>query len=344
MAPRSPYIGGPVFDYVLIIFAPLVSLLIGLAIRDTSLTRIDHRLGLPPHLFAVEVISFAHLFLVFLRSHGRGEIFARHPLRFTVAPILLVALLSLSLPALLVALVLLSWWDQYHQCMQNFGLGRIYDAKAGIASDAFRRHDLVLNVCIYLGPLIAGSALIDHLVDFENFALIGMVDLAQLPTRAAKSSFLAHASLATGVLSAAYVAYYLVAMRRRFNRGEPISREKVMLILATSTCSIIAWRDNSFSIGIFITSLYHAVQYFALVWTTEHRRLLGAMRLPDTAMAKSFLLGVFLAVPLGLGLLCESHRAVSIANQTTIALIVSLGLLHFWFDGFVWSVGRRQVA
>lgn len=104
----------------------------------------------------------AHLVIVFFRSHANAEIRARHPLRFWAAPPALLAVLLLSGPARTAAAALAVWWDVYHSSAQTFGIGRLFDAKAGNDPNAGRTLDRVLSVLLYVGPILCGSMLLFH--------------------------------------------------------------------------------------------------------------------------------------------------------------------------------------
>ena len=48
-----------------------------------------------------------------------------------------------------------------------------------------------------------------------------------------------------------------------------------------------------------------------------------------------------IAVGLGYGLLAESADGDSSSWLFSLFMLVSL--MHFWYDGFIWSVARKQV-
>jgi hypothetical protein len=108
--------------------------------------------------------------------------------------------------------------------------------------------------------------------------------------------------------------------------GYRVDRRKVVLYLSTAVCSIWAWGFNPLGMGLFIMNFFHAWQYFALVWRYEGRK-----QVPFAAfLGAAFLYGILGSV---LGELSD------LALSAT--LVVSL--MHFWYDGFVWSVRRGQV-
>jgi hypothetical protein len=82
-------------------------------------------------------------------------------------------------------------------------------------------------------------------------------------------------------------------------------------------------------------NLFHAVQYLALVWAMEGKRISGWMRLPKPAA-----LGVYLGSVVAYGAGVQFLDA-DITTLWAITMVVSL--MHFWYDAFVWSVRRAQV-
>jgi hypothetical protein len=87
-------------------------------------------------------------------------------------------------------------------------------------------------------------------------------------------------------------------------------------------------------------NLFHAVQYLALVWWSEGRSLQRRMRLDRARLGKPIALVVFLvavgAYGIGAELLADEERAL-----WSLAQVVAL--MHFFYDGFIWSVRKRQI-
>ena len=84
-------------------------------------------------------------------------------------------------------------------------------------------------------------------------------------------------------------------------------------------------------------NLFHAVQYLALVWAMEGKRIAGLMRLPSQPrLALGLYLGSVLAYGLGV-------QALDSDLTTLWAITMVVSLMHFWYDAFIWSVRRAQV-
>jgi hypothetical protein len=87
-------------------------------------------------------------------------------------------------------------------------------------------------------------------------------------------------------------------------------------------------------------NLFHAVQYFALVWATEGRRLCAATGLARRRVGLAFGLLLFAVLVGGYGL---AAALVDTARRDLWAVTMVVSLMHFWYDGFIWSVARKQV-
>ncbi len=80
------------------------------------------------------------------------------------------------------------------------------------------------------------------------------------------------------------------------------------------------------------------MQYLAIVWAMEGKRIAARMRLPGRPrLALAAYLGGVLVYGFGVQVLDADIRAL-----WAITMVVSL--MHFWYDAFVWSVRRAQVA
>ena len=328
---------GPVEDWRDLALAPLWALALGLLLGATPLGRMKLTLlgqtGSPADGFLACFI-FAHLFLVFFRSHGNPEIRRLHPVRFWVVPPVLLALFALSPLARAAGLALAIWWDAYHSSLQTFGIGRIFDAKAGNGPEPGRAMDLGLNLLLYVGPILGGALLMYHAAAFYEFSAAGLLAFGDLPPRiVALQGRLRLVLLALGVpYLAAYAVYYAFLV----SRGYRVDARKTALLLSTGACSVWAWGFNPLGMGLFIMNFFHAWQYFALVWRYERKTVSRVLRLRDGWPAFAGMAGVAFAY---------GALGNALAEVSTLALsaTVVVSLLHFWYDGFVWSVRRGQV-
>ncbi len=338
--PRKGFIAGPLYDSLFFIGSPLLALLLGIWIADSPLRTTTLEIGeysdSPAGLFIGSFIM-AHLVLVFFRSHANGRIFKTFPLRFTLIPALLFAGILLSDWVMVATSVVATWWDVYHSSLQTFGLGRIYDAKAGNDARVGRRLDYLLNILLYTGPILAGATLFDHVEDFSEFDQLDDVVAAFFSSVPARVEGLEETLtwLIVGV-GVPFLAYYVYAYIRYARRGYRVSTQKVALYVLTGLCSIFTWGFNSFGEAFFIMNFFHALQYFALVWWMERDNMTRTMHTGRRWLT----LVVFLGFGFSYGLWAELLDG---DVRWAMAIVSVVSIMHFWYDGFIWSVRRRQV-
>lgn len=334
---RAAYVIGPAADWAHLVLAPLWALALGLLVGLTPLgtwrLRAFGLAGSPADAF-IGAFIMAHLVLVFARSHLNPGIRALHPIRFFVVPPLLLALLLASPLARSCAIVLAVWWDAYHSSLQTFGIGRLFDMKAGNDPEAGRALDWWLNVLLYLGPILSGSLLLYHSSSFLEFDRTVLSTLTRLPDRMAASQ-----ALVRNVLLAAtvpFLAYYVHQYRRLAARGYVLDRRKAWLYCGTALCSLWAWGFNPLGMGLFIMNFFHAWQYYALVWRYEGDNVAGL------AGAKGGLAALGLLTAGGF-LYGSVFGVLGEVADWALSVTLVVSLMHFWYDGFIWSVRAKQV-
>jgi hypothetical protein len=346
--PANHYIVGPLYDSVFFIGAPLVALALGTFLFIPSISAmvnftvelpwLESQFSQPLIAMSIKVFIQAHLVLVFLRSHLNPKINRLHPIRFFLVPsVLLVACLS-SQVMLICVLVLAVWWDVYHSALQTFGLGRIYDARQGNNPELGRQADRILNLAIYIGPILAGTNLWVHLRHFRTFKSVDMESLAAFGDLVfAQREDLQTTVFAIGV---PIVVWYLLYYRRLATQGYTISTQKVILLASTALCSIYAWGFMAPGKAYFVINFFHALQYFAIVWWSEKKNvisLFGLTRLPFRAAAVLLIL-IVPTFTYGVWAVVMSGEAAGV-----VAITAVVSIMHFWYDGFVWSVRKHQV-
>jgi hypothetical protein len=344
-APRGGgFIASPLYDTTLFILAPLLALALVVpvaaspwALRWQPLLGIAER----PAVLFILVWSQAHAVAVFFRSHGNRTIFVRHRFAFVGVPVLVFTALMASDWVMVAALVLAPFWAVYHIGMQSFGLCRIYDARRGNPPDMGRHLDFWLHQLINIGPFLVGWSLLAHLESFRLFGDVGWREPAEW-TRAHGSvqGILSRALILAGPL---FVAYYVHSYWRLGRRGYRFSPQKIALLVTTAGVSIIAWGWLTAWKAIFVMNFFHGLQYFALVWHTEKRNMGRLTRLESVRASGPLLLVGFAAVTLLAGLVLQLYGRSYTVLRSVAALALLVSLLHYWYDGFVWSVRKREV-
>lgn len=329
-------IRGPLFDLLLFWGSPIFALFF-----------VDFWLGaaslLPHHagesmaygliVFAL-VLTNAHLFAVAPRAYLNREVFEQNRGRLTIVPILLLAALFLSPLLLVIGGIVAFFWDVHHSAMQNFGLSRIYDMKAGNGPQVLRRADLRLNWILYVGPLAAGASLMTHLHAFDDLRGTSLQQLAALP--GVMEGRLPLISLIAIIAYVAIIFWTALDYRAAMKAGYRPAPHKLALIGVTGLVSLLAWGFSSPLVALVAINIYHAVQYFALVWLKEGDRMTALGR-----RSRRTTLVLFGAACGAAGVAYQLASGAGIA--ILMAPFVATSLLHFWFDSFVWSVRKKQV-
>lgn len=339
--PRSAYIVSARYDALLFLLPPLAALGLGVLISGTPFTERPFALlgqETTGAALLIGTLIHAHLVAVLFRSHANPAIFRLHPLRFLLVPALVWGLIRFSPVLAAGALVLATFWDVWHSGLQTFGLGRIYERNAGNPPQALRRMDFWLAHLLYAGPILAGATMLDHFESFGAFGDVGLAGLARVPAEvSARHRLLAQGLLVGGGL---FLALYLVQAWRAVRAGHRVSAQKVFLLVSTGAVSVYSWGFNSWGEAFFIMNALHAVQYLGLVWATEGARLGQRQLFGRWRPGRGGALALFLLPVLAYGL---AAQLLDPAYESLWALTLTVSLMHFWYDGFVWSVGRRQV-
>lgn len=344
---RKGFIAGPAYDSICFILSPVLALLAAYALgrltypfeSTEALSARGTRIG-----FFISVWTASHLAAVFFRSHLNPQIFALHKWRFIAVPIALTVAIAVDERVRMVCFVLSGLWDVYHSSAQNFGLGRIYDARRGNDARLGRSLDLWLNHLLYIGPILGGLSLMATLTDFRMFLDVGWSG----PVRFA-SWMETHQPTIRAIIvvsGVGYLGYYVFRYWQMQRRGYRVSPQKIVLLVSVAVSSIWAWGFLPPIEAAFVANLYHALQYFAIVWWTEKKNMKRVFGLATVPGGSAFALLAFLSVIFVAGYFMKySTNAYSLQGElkwgAAAALVCSL--MHFWYDGFVWSVRRKEV-
>jgi hypothetical protein len=340
-AKASPYMVSPLYDWVFFLLPPVVALGLGMLISGTVFSNRDFAFWgqeTTGSEWLIGMFIHAHLVIVFFRSHGNPEILQRHRWRFLAVPPLLYAAMMISPWMLIAVSVLATFWDVYHSGLQTFGFARIYDRKAGNDATVGRRLDWVLNTLLYAGPIVAGATMLDHFEDFEEFDEVGATFFTSIPAfMETQQRYFTWSILALGVL---FLLYYISSYWRFSQQGYKVSFLKVYLLVSTGLCSIYTWGFNTWGEAFFIMNFFHALQYFGIVWAKERKTIGQIFGVESLSWGKPLAICLFVGSALLYGFWVEAVDT-SIKWLWGITLVVSI--MHFWYDGFIWSVRKEQV-
>ncbi len=339
---RSPYIVSPLYDWVFFLAPPLAALLLGYIVDLGDLGRDVFRWwGQDVTLTTVllGVFIHAHLVIVAWRSHGNADVRRQFKARFFVVPLVLLVGMNLSLWVAICASVLATFWDVYHSGAQTFGFARIYEVRAGNDPLAGRRRDFLINQVLYAGPIVAGATMLDHFEDFGEFEALHAAFFTQIPTQMESNQvYFTWAILAVG---AVLLLDYVWAAWRAHRAGKIVPWQKVFLLSSTGVVSIYSWGFNPWGEAFLVMNAFHALQYFGIVWATEGKNMQRIFRLTDVPAGRALTWVAFVLGAALYGLAVEAWGATA-WRFWTLTIVVSL--MHFWYDGFIWSVRKTTTT
>lgn len=319
------YIVGPGWDLFFFLLSPLFALGIGAGTLRASPEVVSVKQSF------IAVFVLAHVLAGCFRAYGDPAVFHRFRFRFTLIPLAALILMAASPVALALGVAAVAVWDVHHSSAQTFGLARIYDARHGNDPRQGRSLDLLLNYLLYAGPILAGATLLSHLDAFYGFVAVGDTALTSVPAWAR----VLHPALGTAVVlgGALLVTLYVLSFRRFTAAGYKVAPQKLLLYATTAMASTVSWGALPFLEAVFVMKLFHSLQYFGLVAWSEGRRAGSAPLLLARLAAPALLFGSF----------GTAMRQAPEPNSVGLALLTTITLLHFWSDGFMWSVRKKAV-
>ena len=214
--------------------------------------------------FLLSFFTFGHHLPGFLRAYGDRDLFARHRLRFLVAPpVVFLAALWFTWRDLHGLLFVVFTWDIWHVLMQQYGFLRIYDAKEGRVDKLGAWADRAVALSWYF-TFIVLSPHYSHNLFLRGYS-------AGLPALSAGTVGTIRTVLVA--LSCAISVGY-VGLQVRFWKAGGRGGGKRLAALA---CFLVAtWYlyvvYSDFVVGFAVWSAFHCVQYYGIVWAFNRNR------------------------------------------------------------------------
>lgn len=338
---RSAYIVKPWYDWLFFLGPPAAALLLGWWVSTSRAANepfLWSEQNVTPSGLLLGVFIHAHLVIVFFRSHANRKVLLEHPYRFSLVPACVLVGMMISPWVTVICSVLATFWDVYHSGAQTFGFGRIYDAKAGNDALGGRKLDFAVNQLLYAGPIVAGATMMDHFEDFYEFRSVKSVFFTNVPAFMENNqAIFAKAVVAGGV---ALVAFYLFYNFKLYREGRNVSWQKVWLLSSTGVVSVFTWGYNTWGEAFLIMNFFHALQYFGIVWASEHRNMRKMFRLEKLRVGKFVTWALFVSMAFAYGTCVEAFGDGRSELWWSMTIVVSL--MHFWYDGFIWSVRKAK--
>jgi Flp pilus assembly protein TadD len=223
--------------------------------------------------------------------------------------------------------------------MQTYGFCRIYDAKAGSFATLTRRLDFATCATWFAAAVLLSS---QRMTDtLEPYYASGGPFIPPWLLHNAQQVMLVGA-IAVSVL-------FLFNFSRMWAEGKRPNPVKVALLITSIS---FWWYCNNgvtnILAGIALFEVFHDVQYLSLVWIYNRSRVEkdssigGFMRF--VFRRSGSLVGLYIGLVFAYGSLAyfNSRLEVETIKRVLTGVVAASGLLHFYYDGFIWKVRDRS--
>lgn len=295
--------------------------------------------------FVLVVLSTAHHLPGFLRVYGDPVLFERYRMRFMLMPpLVLGAVFWLTWNNLAAVLFVSLTWAVWHGLMQVYGVARIYAVKEGENSLWTPKLDRALCFSGFAAVLLSGGLVFDRITAAaDGSGLFGLSSLLAALRPVAFGAFV--------LVALAWGAHHL----HRVATGRPVSRIKVATLVVSLAYVFFCWAlaGKELILGLAAFEAFHDIQYMAVAWAYNQRlaasgsgnRWLGFLFRPRPALVGLYLLAILAYGAIAFATMRLSGGAPLGANVPLVfvaAFVATSGLLHFYFDGFIWKVRQAK--
>ena len=332
---RSLWIIDPARDLLLFVATPLLILPLAWAIRASA----------SDQFFALIVAAFGqvgHNLPGFIRAYGDRDLFRRFRFRFIVAPALLGSACLFAAFYNIHALILASVaWAIWHALMQTYGFIRIYAAKAGVNSAFDRRLDFSVCLLWFTGAILLNEHPL--MLMLSRWYRCGGFLIPASWIDSLQGLWWGLLAIATGL--------WIVRLAYGFVKGSPSSPVKLLVTISSIGFYWFAYAvAGNILVGAAMFEVFHDVQYLAIVWLFNRRRVEQS----DNAGAffkfvfgrSGALIGIYVGLCFAFGSFrfLEYGLTDGPARNFVLAFLATSGLLHYYYDGFIWKIREADTS
>lgn len=337
----TQYLSEKKIDTLFIIGSPLLAFLMIALFCEPRLRSGEflHNPNTPSWLIIIAILlTKSHILLVFVRSHMNKEIYDRFPLRFTLIPLLMLIAMSASPIFFGIMSFIALYWDEWHSLMQTFGFGRIYDAKIG--NDPKIGRNLDIGMCFVLG-LLPHVILLTFIP--ETIRTQGLQEYLDLNRDIAINygSYFSSAKYPLIFFGISYIIYYFYRYYFLIRNGYIFSKAKLALFITTGLSATLMALFYSVEEAAYFGNIYHAIQYYLIIYISEGslmRKKISIKKVINPT-PKIFYFFIFLMI----SVIFAALRIKTEGFGILAAFWLLTSLMHFWYDGFIWSVRKKDL-
>jgi Flp pilus assembly protein TadD len=292
------------------------------------------------YVFVAAFGAMGHHLPGMIRAYGDRALFERFRWRFIFAPIFLLSVcMAFYWWDLKGIILIVFFWGVWHGMMQTYGFCRIYDAKTGSFAALTRRLDFAtcatwFAAAVLLSPQRMTDTLETYYASGGPFIQPGLLHNAQQLVL---------------VVAIAVAILFLFNFSRMWAEGK--RPNPVKLALLATTIAFWWYCNNGVTnilAGIALFEVYHDVQYLSLVWIYNRSRVEkdssigGFMRF--VFRRSGSLVGLYVGLVFAYGSLAyfNAHLEIETVKRVLTGVVAASGLLHFYYDGFIWKVRDRS--
>jgi Flp pilus assembly protein TadD len=292
------------------------------------------------YLFVAAFGAMGHHLPGMIRAYGDRALFRRFRWRFILAPIFLLSVcVAFYWWDLKGIILIVFFWGVWHGMMQTYGFCRIYDAKTGSFAALTRRLDFAtcatwFAAAVLLSPQRMADTLEMYYASGGSFIQPWLLHNVQ------------QVVLAIAIAVAVLFLFNFSRMWAEGKRPNPVK-----LALLATTIAFWWYCNNGVTnvlAGIALFEVYHDVQYLSLVWIYNRSRVEkdssigGFMRF--VFRRSGSLVGLYIGLVFAYGSLAYFNTRLEIetVKRVLTGVVAASGLLHFYYDGFIWKVRDRS--
>lgn len=294
------------------------------------------------YLFVAAFGALGHHLPGMIRAYGDRALFERFRWRFIIAPIFLLVVCvgfyfwdTTTNPVVMIVFA----WGVWHGMMQTYGFGRIYDAKMGSFAAVTRRLDFATcGIWFAAGVILSPARMTDTLSGLYE---CGLPFISPTAIHALQQGLLFVALAASILWVANYVRTWIGGARQN----------PVKLALFITSIAFWWYCNNGVAnilAGIALFEVFHDVQYLSLVWIYNRNRVEkdssigGFMRF--VFRRSGSLVGLYIGLVFAYGSIgyLNHHIGIDTITRVLTGIVAASGLLHFYYDGFIWKVREKS--
>src|SRR5438128_3411134 len=292
------------------------------------------------YVFVAAFGAMGHHLPGMIRAYGDRALFERFRWRFIFAPIFLLAVcIAFYWWDLKGIILVVFFWGVWHGMMQTYGFCRIYDAKVSSFAALTRRLDFAACAIWFAAAVLLSS---QRMADtLETYYASGGPFIPPWVLHNAQQIMLAGA-IAVSLL-------FLFNFSRMWAEGKRPNPVKLALLVTSISFWWYCYNGvTNILAGIALFEVFHDVQYLSLVWiynrnrVEKDRSIGGFMRF--IFRRSGSLIGLYIGLVFAYGSIGYLNSSIGIETITRVltGVVAASGLLHFYYDGFIWKVREKS--